>query len=122
MKYAIVALFLVHGLIHGMGFAGTWGLAEFQGASRTPTNLVTVNPDDPALRILGLLWLAALVAFLFAGFLLAVDSTAWRPFALGAVAISMVPIALWWENAPLGAVANALVIAAVLFADRLELA
>lgn len=34
----------------------------------------------------------------------------------------MAPIALWWENAPMGAVANALVIAAVVFADRLDLA
>jgi hypothetical protein len=120
MKIAIIGLLSVHGLIHAIGFAGAWGLAEFEGASRVPTNFVTAGPNDPIVRILGLVWLVALVAFLAAAYLLLVDSTAWRPLAVAAAVISMVPVALWWQNAPMGAVAIALVLLAVFLAPRLE--
>ena len=122
MKYAIVALLALHGLIHTIGFAGTLGLAQFEGVSQTPTNFVTVERDGAALKFLGLLWMVALVAFLAAAVLLLTDGSAWRPVAVGAAVISMVPVALWWKNGPMGVLANALVVAAVLFADRLELA
>jgi asparagine N-glycosylation enzyme membrane subunit Stt3 len=120
VKYAIAALLIVHGLIHAMGFAGAWNLAEFQGASRTPTNFVTTAPGSGATKALGLVWLVALVAFLLAAALLLNDSAAWRPAALVAAAISMVPVALWWQNAPMGAVANAIVLIAVVVAPRLD--
>ncbi|HZA41749.1 MAG TPA: hypothetical protein VFA00_14120 [Actinomycetota bacterium] len=120
MKIAIVALLAVHGLIHAIGLAGTWGWAEFQGASQTPTNIITARPEDPIVRVLGTVWLLALIAFLVAAVLLLGDSAAWRPAALAAVAVSMVPIALWWENAPMGAVANALVVATVILAPKLD--
>ena len=120
MKIAIIALLTVHGLIHAMGFAGAWGLAEFEGASRVPTNFVTAGPNAPIVRILGLVWLVALVAFLAAAYLLLVDSTAWRPVAVAAAAVSMIPVALWWQSAPMGAVANVLVLGAVVLAPRLE--
>jgi len=120
MKIAIVALLAVHGLIHAIGLAGTWGWAEFEGASRTPTNIITAQPTDPIVRMLGTVWLVAVIAFLVAAALLMGDSAAWRPAALVAVAISMVPVVLWWENAPMGAVANALVLAAVILAPRLD--
>jgi hypothetical protein len=48
------------------------------------------------------------------------DSAMWRPVAIGAAVISMVPVGLWWQNAPMGAVANVLVVAAVLAAPRLS--
>jgi hypothetical protein len=120
MKFAIIGLLAVHGLIHAVGFAGAWGLAEFQGASRVPTNFVTARPDDPIVRILGIVWLVALVAFVAAAYLLLMDNAAWRPVAIAAAAVSMVPVALWWQNAPMGAVANALVLVAVFLAPRLD--
>jgi hypothetical protein len=119
MKIAIVALLAVHGLIHAMGFAGTWGLAEMQGSSKVPTNLITAQPGDTIVRVLGVVWLVALLAFLGAAALLVADSSAWRLVAIGAAAVSMIMVALWWRDAPMGAVANALVIAAVVFAPKL---
>jgi hypothetical protein len=120
MKIAIVALLAVHGLIHAIGLAVTWGWAEFQSASQTPTNIITARPEDPIVRVLGTVWLLALIAFLVAAALLLGDSAAWRPAALVAVAISMVPVVLWWESAPMGAVANTLVLAAAFLAPNLD--
>jgi hypothetical protein len=120
MKYAIMALLSIHGLIHAIGFAGAWGLTEFEGASQTPTNFVSAQPGEPIVRALGIVWLAALATFLAAAVLLGADSSAWRPAAAGAALISMIPVALWWANAPMGAVANALVIVAVVVAPKLS--
>jgi hypothetical protein len=120
MKLAIVALLTVHGLIHVIGFAGSWGLADFQGATRAPTNFITAQPTDPIVRALGVVWLLALAAFLLAAVLLVGDSTLWRPVAIAGAVISMVPVSLWWQNASMGAVANALVLVAVLAAPRLS--
>jgi hypothetical protein len=121
MKLAIILLLTFHGLIHAMGFAGTWDLAEFE-ASRTPTNFVSAEAGSSTARWLGILWMLALIAFLIAALLLLTGSPAWRPAALAAASISMIPVVLWWQNAPMGAVANGLVVVAVLFADQLELA
>jgi hypothetical protein len=120
VKFAIAALLVVHGLTHAMGFAGAWGLAEFEGASKVPTNFVTTQPGETTVRVLGLVWIVALVAFLMAAVLLVTDNEIWRPVALGAAAVSMVPVLLWWKDAPMGAVANALVVAAVIFAPKLD--
>jgi hypothetical protein len=119
MKYAIIALLSIHGLIHGMGFAGALGLAQFEGAPQTPTNFISAQPGDPIVRALGIVWLAALATFLAAAVLLGTDNSAWRSVAAGAALISMIPVALWWANAPIGAVANALVIIAVVIAPNL---
>lgn len=120
MKYAIVGLLVIHGLIHAMGFAGSYGLAEFEGASKTPTNFVTAAPGSTMLKILGAVWLLALAAFLFAAVLLLTDNATWRVAALAASLVSMVPVALWWRDAPMGALANALVIAAAMAAPKLD--
>jgi hypothetical protein len=76
MKIVIVALLGIHGLVHTMGFMGTWGLAQFEGASRTPTNLISAAPGDPIVRLLGIVWLLALVAFVIAASLLVADDAA----------------------------------------------
>jgi hypothetical protein len=120
MKNVIVALLVVHGLIHSLGFAEAWGLAELEGASAAPTNLVSLEAGSAGVKILGLIWLVALVAFLGAALLLLAGNPTWRSIALVASLISMVPIALWWQDSPAGAVANALVLAAVWFAPRFE--
>ncbi|HEX5948201.1 MAG TPA: hypothetical protein VFZ45_01415 [Actinomycetota bacterium] len=120
MKFVIMALLTVHGLIHAIGFAGAWGLAEIKGVSPVPTDIVAAQATDPIVRVLGLVWLLALAAFLVAAYLLLVNSPAWRPLALAAVLVSTVPVALWWQNAFLGTLVNTLVVAAVLLGPKLE--
>jgi hypothetical protein len=120
MRYAIAALMVVHGLIHAMGFAGAYELAEFEGPSKTPTNFVAADVGSPMLKVLGALWLVALAAFLLAAALLLADASSWRAAAVTGATISTVLVALWWQDAPFGALANALVIAAVVAAPQLE--
>ena len=120
MKFVVLGLLVVHGLIHGMGFAVTWKLAELQGISRVPAVLARSEPSDALIKFLGLVWLVAGVSFLVAGGLVLANSAAWRPIAIGAAVISMIVIVLGWKDAPMGAVANAFVVATALSAPWLS--
>jgi hypothetical protein len=119
MEIAIVLLLAVHGLVHLIGFLATWGLARPDSVSRAPTNLFHATFGSPFAQLLGLVWLVALAAFLTAAVLLIGDDAAWRFIAVAGVGVSMPLVALWWRDAPIGAVANALVLVAVLAAPVL---
>jgi hypothetical protein len=117
IKLAIIALLTVHGLIHTIGFAGTWGLTEFGEPSRVPTNIVTAHPDDPIVRVLGFVWLLALIGFLVAAYLLLVNGPVWRPRGPGRCRRFNGPGGPGWHDAAMGADANALIIVAVVGQD-----
>ena len=101
MKILFIVLLVVHGLIHVMGFAKAFGLAELPQLTH------------PIARPLGLLWLAA-AALLLAT---AVAVVAWPRWwwAVGAVAliVSQVVIVTSWSDARYGTVANAVLLVAV---------
>jgi hypothetical protein len=120
MKIAVLALLVVHGVIHLMGVAGSWQLARFEGATPVPTNLVELRPGSAGAKFLGVVWLVALFGFLLAAWMLWRGSGAWRLTAVAATIPSLAVVALWWKNAPLGGVANALVLLAVLAAPALD--
>ena len=112
--HLIAALLVVHGLIHAIGIATTFANAEIEGFSGEPTLDIGV-----ALRAFSLLWGVALVGMLAAAVGVELDQTWWWPVALVAAVVSMVAVTVWWQDARFGAVANALVIAAVLVAPRI---
>jgi hypothetical protein len=108
MRFAFAALVLIHGLIHLLGFAKSFGLAPLPGLTR--------EVSRPA----GALWLLAAVLFVMAAVLLAVQSGAWWAAAVPAVIVSQVLIALSWSDAKYGTVAN-VIIALVLVPTLAEL-
>jgi hypothetical protein len=99
-----LALFLVlHGLIHLLGFAKAYRLAELPQLTR---------PIPP---LSGVLWLAAAVLFVSAATALFVWPRWWWAVGAAAVAVSMVAIVPSWTDAKVGALANLVVIMAVVF-------
>lgn len=104
LTVAFVAVLVIHGLIHAMGFAKAFGLARL-GALTMPIS-----------RPIGVAWLAATLLFVAA-------AAAWvaapsRFFALGAAAvvISEIVIVLSWRDARVGTVANVIALAGVVYA------
>jgi hypothetical protein len=101
VKYLLVFVIAVHGLINLLGFVKAFGLAELpaltQGISRP----------------VGLLWLLSAVLFLAAAYLLAVGSLQWWIAALPAVVISQVLVFGSWGDAKAGTVANLIVLLAM---------
>ena len=84
MKWALVALLSLHGLIHLLGFVKTWGIVDLKALS----DQTTIPLAGAPLRAFGLVWLAVCAAFLLAGALLTRGSGAWLPVALVAAALS----------------------------------
>lgn len=104
MKYILVALMAIHGLIHLMGFAKAFQLATFEQL-RTPIS-----------QPVGLLWLTAGALFLAgAGLLIAAPGWWWAP-AGAALIISQIVIVMAWGDAKFGTVANLIVLVPVIVA------
>jgi hypothetical protein len=97
-------LLAIHGLIHFMGVAKAFGLAELEALSR---------PISPAM---GVVWLLAGLGFLASVPLVLRGPGAWWWLAAGGVVLSQVAIGASWSDARFGTLANVLVLAGVVYA------
>jgi hypothetical protein len=101
VKYFVLFLAVVHGLIHLMGFVNGFGLAKLQGFSGQ-----TISPlSKTGLQITSVAWLVAALLFVAAIAMFFSDKN-WPPLALSAIALSQVLIVLHWQDAKWGTVAN----------------
>jgi hypothetical protein len=101
MKALLVLVLIVHSLIHLMGAAKAWRLAELPQLTQ------------PISKSMGLLWLAAaLLVVATSGALFGLPQSWWL---LGAVAlvVSQAVILTAWQDAKFGTVANVVLLVAV---------
>jgi len=110
-RYLVVALFVLHGLIHVMGFAGVWRLSGFDAVSSVPTLPPHLTAGSPLVASLGILWLAVAVIFLAAAAALAMSNAWWRIAAAVAAILSLLLFLMWWNDAPFGAVIDIAILA-----------
>lgn len=103
MRWLLLALLVVHGLIHFLGFTKAFGLYE-------PPQLT-----QDISRPWGIAWLLAGGAMLATAVLLALSGRAWWVVGLGAVALSQAVLLSSWEDAKFGTVANLLILVGVLY-------
>lgn len=101
MKYLLILLMAVHGLIHLMGFAKAFNLATFEQL-RTPIS-----------QPMGLIWLAAGLLFVLAAILLLAAPSWWWVTAAGALVLSQAVILSTWGDAKFGTLANLIVLVPV---------
>lgn len=97
MRVLLAAVLVLHGLIHLMGTAKAFGLAELAALKL---------PVPPAM---GVVWTVAALLFLATAAALFVWPRGWWWLAAAAIAVSMVAIVPSWADARAGAVANALI-------------
>lgn len=102
-RWTFLALLLVHGSIHFMGFAKAFELGEFPQLTL------------PISRPIGIVWLLAGMGMLATGGLLFVAPRTWWAVGFGAVVISQVVIFSSWGDARFGTIANVLVLAGVVY-------
>jgi hypothetical protein len=101
IRWAVVTIVVVHGLIHLLGAAKAFGWADV-------TQLA-----EPISTALGMAWLAAAVLLTATGVLLAAQRRWW--WIVGAVAalVSQAVIVTSWSDAKAGTLANVVLLAAV---------
>ncbi len=97
MRALLAAVLVLHGLIHLMGTAKAFGLAELAALKQ---------PIPPAA---GLVWTVAAGLFLATAAAVFLWPRGWWWLAAAAIAVSMVAIVPSWADARAGALANALI-------------
>ena len=119
MRIALALAMVLHGAAHLVGFAESWQLSATDHAPFKTTVLSgRVDLGMVGIRVGGILWLLAALAFglVAAG---AVMSTGWWvPVALTTAIASMVLSVVWWPEARVGVAVNAMLITALLVGRR----
>lgn len=98
MRYLLVALILIHGLIHFMGFSKAFGLADMKQLS------------IPISKPIGLFWLLTALLFLLSATLYLLKSGSWMYTCIIACLLSQVIIVLSWKDAKFGTIANGILL------------
>lgn len=108
MRLALIAVLVLHGLIHLLGVAKAFGLAALPQLTR---------PIAPGR---GWLWLAAALLFVTAGAAVVVMPRWWWVAAAATVVVSTAAIAGSWHDAKAGAVVNLGLLAVAIVAAAIE--
>ena len=103
MTFVFAVVLILHGLIHLMGFAKAFGFAELPQLTQ------------PISRSFGVLWLIAGLLFLAATASLFLWPRWWWVLGACGLVVSMLVIVPFWTDARFGALANLLVLVAVIF-------
>lgn len=98
MRIFILILFIVHGLIHLLGFVKAFDLAQIDQL----TGYIS--------RFAGLFWLLATLLFLAASVQYLIESHSWWITGAAAVLISQILIFISWDDAKFGTVINIILI------------
>lgn len=104
MKIIFAVLLVIHGLIHFLGTAKAFRIAELPQLTQ------------PIGGPLGILWLLAVMLFLVAALALFAWPQWWWVAGTAAIVVSQVVIVTSWSDARYGTIANVIVLAGVAFA------
>lgn len=103
MRWPFGAALLVHGVIHLMGFAKAFGLAELPQLAQSIA------------RGLGVAWLVAALLVIAAAVMCLAESRVWWMVGLAAVVVSQAVIITAWSDAKFGSVVNLILLAGVVY-------
>lgn len=98
MKIAFLAVVIMHGLIHVLGFTKAFALHNAKQLMQ------------PISKPMGILWLLAFLLFLTAAILFAFNNSYWWVGGVPAVIISQILIISCWQDAKFGTIANVLIL------------
>jgi hypothetical protein len=105
----VAVLFMLHGLAHGAGLAGIFGLGDTP-AENISTLASRLAPEGLAFRLLGVAWLGALAWFVVAAAGLILRRGWWLLAAAVAASNSLALCVVWAEAARVGLVLNVLIL------------
>jgi len=107
MRFALAFLLVAHGIAHLVGFISSWRLATLAELPyKTTVFSGRLDVGDAGIRMIGVLWLLAALAFLVAAMALA-TGTGWAGrVMLPAVIASALLCVAGWPDARIGLVVN----------------
>jgi hypothetical protein len=120
LRIGLAVLMILHGVAHLPGFVSSWRLAALPELPYHTTVLGgRVDIGNAGMRAMGVLWLAAGLAFWIAGAAALTGQRGWIALATGVVAASLVLCALEWPVARIGLGVNLAIALALVLAQRM---
>ncbi len=110
MRWFLVVLLVLHGLIHLIGLPAAWG-----GAIPGLTSVPLLPLAGATLRLTGAAWLLAALLLVVAALGLALRYGWWSAAALAGVVVSQSLIVLWWQDARVGTLPNLVILVAAIW-------
>jgi hypothetical protein len=107
MRFVVAFLLAAHGVAYLVGFVSSWQLATLAEVPyKTTVFSGREDVGDAGIRMMGVLWLLAALAFLVAALAVAVG-TGWAVrFTLAAVIGSLILCVVGWPDARIGVAVN----------------
>ena len=116
MHIVLAIFFILHGIAHPVGFAGSWNLGEAGRKAHATTILGgRIALGERGIRALGLLWIPCALAFIAAAVLVFLGRRESFGVAMGAAIASAVMCILYWPAARIGLFLNLIIMALVIF-------
>jgi hypothetical protein len=123
MRIALAVLMTLHGIAHLVGFAGAWQLAAAANVPYKTTVLGGhVDLGGAGIRAVGILWVAAAVAFVAVSAGAVMHTDWWFRTAVLVALASLALTILELPEARIGAAVNVLLLAILLLAPVLRFA
>jgi hypothetical protein len=117
MRTFLSVLLLVHGFAHVVGFVGPWHPGE-NVAYKTTLFAGRIDVGDGGIKIVGLLWMLAALAFAVAGCSAFAGLPWWPSFALLVSLVSLAMCVAGWPDTKVGAAVNAGLVVILLAGTR----
>jgi hypothetical protein len=120
MRFALSVLMALHGVAHLVGFVGPWRFAA--GATmpyKTTIFAGRIDLGDAGIRVIGLVWLFAALAFVVSAVGGITNKPWWIPTSIGVVVASLLLSGVEWPEARIGLFVNVLLLAALALGRRL---
>jgi hypothetical protein len=123
VSVVLALLLLAHGFAHLVGFVGPWKIGKPEQRQPYTTTLLAGRLDvgDAGIRVVGILWLLAAVAFGVLALAVLTEAPWWRPAAIWIASYSLVLSILGLPASWIGIAVDIILLAYVLFAHQLAL-
>jgi hypothetical protein len=122
MRFVIAAFLGAHGVAHLVGFVSSWKLAPLPELPyKTTTFAGHLDLGDASIRVMGVLWLLAALAFFGSAIAVAADARWALRFTLVVVVASLLLCTAGWPDSRIGLAVNVVLAGFLLFGARLHL-
>jgi hypothetical protein len=123
MRFVLAFFLLAHGVAHLVGFVSSWKLATLAELPyKTTVFSGRVDVGDAGIRVMGVLWLLAALAFLVAAIAVATEAGWAVQFTVAGVTASMMLCLAGWPDAHIGVAVNVGLVLLLAIGARLNLA